>query len=192
MRAAVFLFSAILALLCMAPSKGLAMELKDALAMVQGWAEDSKDPHFVAKMKVEANGEFITKARGAFFRYSPKTGVLLVSGLVRYNTGKLFSVDPELWQELLRAGEREKVTLGEGQFELYTKPLFDLEPDVVLLTKAYDRPVERAQFAREVRWLLAGAYQWFMFRYNEVTTTPEAELIRQAPERNAKWPKRPW
>jgi hypothetical protein len=191
MRAAVFLFSAILALLCMAPSKGLAMELKDALAMVQGWAEDSKDPHFVAKMKVEANGEFITKARGAFFRYNPKTGVLLVSGLVGDGI-RGHSKYPDTWEELLRAGEREKVTLGEGQFELYTKPLFDLEPDVVLLTKAYDRPVERAQFAREVRWLLAGAYQWFMFRHGEVVTTPEAELIRQAPERNAKWPKRPW
>ena len=175
--------------------KGYAMELNTALALVQAWGQDSKDMTLIGKMTVDPEGGFLTKSAGAFFRYEPAKKQLLVSGLVRYNI-KIHSKHPFTWDEMVNASKREWSTLGEGDLELYTRKLFTFEPDVVLLTKAFKNDTIRpAQFVIEVDWLLSAAHYWFMKRYNEISVTPEAELIRDSPGINARMLQarpRPW
>ncbi len=175
-----------------ATSSPHVMDSARAVELVQWWGYDSKDLGYISEMKIDPQGGFVTKGSGAYFRYDPVQHRLLVSGLVGYNMKSLAS-DTESWQELLRAGEREKVTLGEGELEILTQKFFDNEPDVVLLTKSFtDGSITNEQFSREVRWLLAAAYHWFMFRFNAVMENPEQTLIDEAPKYVNSWPKRPW
>jgi hypothetical protein len=80
-----------------------------------------------------------------------------------------------------------------SEFEFYTKPLFDFEPEVVLLTKNFrDGAIDPAQFAREVRWLLRCAHHWFMERFNDVLGNPEEDLIPKGQRIVSVWPAWPW
>lgn len=186
-----FLLVMLLALLTGA-QKGYAMEANTALGLVQAWGRDSRDMKFIGHMEVDSRGGFLTQASGAFFRFEPDKKRLLVSGLVGYNI-TIHSKHPDTWQDLVRAGQRERPTLGEGQFELYPKQLFHLEPDVILLTKSYSaEAVDPKKFATEVRWLLSAANYWLMKRYSDVAEKPEADLVGEAPGIIARWPKRPW
>lgn len=178
-----------------ATGKANSMELNTALKLVQAWGQDSKDMTLIGQLTVDPAGGFLTKSAGAFFRYDAKKKQLLVSGLVRYKV-KIHSHHPSTWDEMVRASKRESATLGEGQLELYTKQLFSFDPDVVLLTKAFeDEATKPGQFVVEVDWLLSAAHYWFVKRYNEVSMTPEDELIKRAPginERMLKLRPRPW
>jgi hypothetical protein len=137
-----------------------AMDTKQALVLTQHWGRSARDARFIQQLKVGSDGSFVTKGAGAFLRYDAGKRRLLVSGLVGYNMAAMAS-DMEFLDRLHRAGEREKVTLGEGRFEIYERHLFDMAPDVVLLTKDFvDGAVAPEQFAREVRWLLAAAHHW--------------------------------
>jgi len=185
----------VVALLWIGVEKGYAMELNNALKLVQAWGQDSKDMRLIGQMKVDATGGFLTQSAGAVFRYEPSTKRLLVSGLVRYEI-KSYSKYPRKWQLLVRASKREWATLGEGEMELYTHKLFHLEPDVVLLTKVFcDDGIAPAQFVKEVDWLLRWAHYWFMKRQNQVFGSTEAELERQGPlinEQMLREQPRPW
>jgi hypothetical protein len=134
----------------------------------------------------------VTMARGAFLRYEPSQQALLVSGLVGYNMPGL-SLRPSFVRKLTRTGERERPTLGEGEFEFYTKPLMGFEPEVVLLTKPFrDGSIDPLQFSREVRWLLRNAWHWRMERFNDVLGSGEEDLIPRGQFLVSVWPKRPW
>lgn len=189
------IIAATLLMLTIATGRAEEMDINAALNLVKMWGQDSKDMTLVATMTVEPNGGFLTKSAGAFFRYDATKKQLLVSGLVRYNV-KIHSEFPDTWDKQIRASKREWATLGEGHLELYTQKLFEFGPDVVLLTKTFtDGAIKPAQFAAEVRWLLSGAYYWFMKRYNEVLVTPEKTLIAQGAKINEEMLKtrpRPW
>ncbi len=171
------------------------MELNTALQLVQAWGRDSKDVKLIGGLKVDAQGGFITKSAGAFFRYDHQTKRLLVSGLVGYDI-TIHSSYPDTWEKMVRASKREMATLGEGALELYTQDLFGFERDVILLTKSFkEDSIKPAQFVIETDWLLSAAHYWFMKRYNEVSVTPERDLIREGPainERMLKGRRRPW
>ena len=187
-----FFYLVMLLALLAGAQKGYAMEANTALGLVQAWGRDSRDMRFIGHMEVDSRGGFLTQASGAFFRFEPDNKRLLVSGLVGYNI-TIHSKHPDTWQDLVRAGQRERPTLGEGHFELYRKQLFHLEPDVILLTKVYsEEAVNPKQFATEVRWLLSAANYWLMKRYSDVAEKPEADLVVEAPGIIARWPKRPW
>lgn len=175
--------------------KGYGMELNTALNLVQAWGRDSKDMKLIGQMTVDPKGGFLTKSAGAFFRYEPVKKQLLVSGLVGYDI-TIHSSYPDTWDKMVRASKRETATLGDGDLELYTQALLGFERDVILLTKAFkDDAIQPAQFVVETDWLLSAAHYWFMKRYNEVSVTPERELIRQGPEindRTSKARRRPW
>ena len=164
------------------------MELNDALAMVQTWiAESSASQNDITgSMKVDLRGGFLVRVKGAIFRFDPQQHRLLISGLVRYKV-KTLSKFPDEWQFLTRTGQREYNTMmyGEAKFELLREPLFDLEPDVVLLTKPYtERLTDGARLGVQIRWLLLDADYWFVNRYNEVMGKSEADLIKEAPALN--------
>jgi hypothetical protein len=175
------------------------MELNDALAMVQTWITESRasEHDITGSMKVDARGGFLVRIKGAIFRYEPAQHQLSVSGLVGYNV-KTPGKFPAVWQRLVRAGQREYTTMmyGEAQFELLNQPLFELEPDVVLLTKAYkERLTDGRTLGVQITWLLLDADYWFVNRYNEVMGKPEAELIEEAKRKNEWMLKnrpRPW
>lgn len=186
---------AVLFLLMIGMGKGYGMELNTALNLVQTWGRDSKDMKLIDHLTVDARGGFITKSAGAFFRYDAVAKQLQVSGLVGYNI-KLHSSFPDTWEKMVRASKREPATVGEGALELYTQKLFNFDPDVILLTKAFQNDgIKPGQFVVEVDWLLSAAHYWFMKRYNDVLVTPERELIREGPEINERMLKarrRPW
>lgn len=175
------------------------MELNDALAMVQTWIAESRasERDITGSMNVDLRGGFLIRIKGAIFRYDQKQHRLLVSGLVRYDV-KMLGASPALWQELVRTGRREYTTMmyGEGEFELLRESLFDLKPDVVLLTKPYsERQTDGKKLGVQIRWLLLDADYWFVNRYNEVMGKAEAELIKEAPALNEWMLKnrpRPW
>jgi hypothetical protein len=174
------------------PKDTYAMNTEAALRLLQWWGRDARDVRFLSGFRVDERGGFVARSSGAYFRYRPESGELLVSGLVGWRL-KSLAIFPDQWDNLLRAGRREEITLGEGTFELLTEPLFDKEPQIVLLTKSFkDRNITPVQFSREVRWLLMAADHWFVRRYNDVTERPESELIEQASGLVASWPKRPW
>lgn len=187
--------AAVTLLLMIGMGKGYGMELNTALKLVQAWGRDSKDMNLIGQMAVDSRGGFLTKSAGAFFRYDPVKGQLLVSGLVGYNV-KLHSKHPTTWQKMVRASQREAATLGEGVLELYTEKLLSFDPDVILLTKSFNNnDVTPAQFVIEIDWLLSAAHYWFMKRYNDVLTTSETDLVREGPLINARMLNerpRPW
>ena len=162
-----------------------AMELNDALAMVQTWMTESRasERDIVGSMKVDLNGGFLVLIKGAIFRYDPAQHRLLVSGLVGYDV-KTLGKYPDKWQFLLRVGQREHNTMmyGEAQFELLREPLFNYKPDVVLLTKIYtERLTDGKKLGVQITWLLLDANYWFVNRYNEIMGKSEEELIKEAP-----------
>ncbi|MCE2660074.1 MAG: hypothetical protein LW854_17845 [Rubrivivax sp.] len=168
------------------------MNASQALQLVQHWGRDSRDMRYIGQMQVAADGGFLTMARGAFLRYEANQRTLLVSALVRYKMPGL-SLRPSFVQKLTRTGERERTTLGEGEFEFYTQPLFDFEPEVVLLTKPFrDGAIDPAQFSREVRWLLRCAQHWRIKRFNDVLGSAEEDLIPEGQRIVSVWPARPW
>jgi hypothetical protein len=176
-----------------------AMEQNDALAMVQTWITESRatERDIIGSMKVDLHGGFLVRIKGAIFRYEPTKHRLLVAGLVGYQVDML-SLYPELWQKLIRVGQREYTTMmyGEAHFELLPQPLFDLKPDVVLLTKPYtERLTDGRKLSVQIRWLLSDADYWFVNRYNEAMGKTEEELIKEAPGINEwmlKKRPRPW
>lgn len=182
-------------LLIIGMGKGYGMELNTALALVQTWGRDSKDMTLIGNITVDSRGGFLTKSAGAFFRYEPVNKQLLVSGLIGYNI-KIHSKYPDTWDEMVRASKREWTTLGEGNLELYTQKLFSFDSDVILLTKPFkDDAIKPGQFVVEIDWLLSAAHYWFMKRYNEISVTPEEDLIREGPlinDRMLKARPRPW
>ena len=164
------------------------MELNDALAMVQTWISESSasERDITGSMKVDLRGGFLVRVKSAIFRFDPQQHRLLVSGLVGYDI-KTLGKYPDKWQFLVRTGQREHTTMmyGEAQFELFREPLFDLKPDVVLLTKAYtERLTDGRKLGVQIRWLLLNADYWFVNRYNEVMGKSEADLIKEAVEIN--------
>ncbi len=172
----------------------IAMTNNEALGLLQAWAEDVRDPHYGTTLKVGAQGDFLAKSKGAFFRYAPESGSLIVSGLVGYGV-TLHSKHPTSWDRLVRAGHREWATLGDGAFELYRDPLYELKPDVVLLSKTFVQSMSEMQFIVQVRWLLNAATHWRTLRYNRVMQDPESDLIRDGAiinERMQKERPRPW
>ena len=189
------IITAVTFLLLFGMGKGYGMELNTALKLVQAWGQDSKDMKLIGQMTVDPRGGFLTKSAGAFFRYEPVKKQLLVSGLVGYDI-TIHSSYPDTWDKMVRASKRETATLGEGDLELYTQDLLGLERDVILLTKAFKvDAIKPSQFVIETDWLLSAAHYWFMKRYNEVSVTPERDLIRQGPEINERMLKarhRPW
>jgi hypothetical protein len=124
----------------------ISMTNNEALVLLQAWAAEVRDPHYVTTLKVGARGDFLAKSKGAFFRYAPESGSLMVSGLVGYGV-TLHSKYPKTWERLLRAGQREWATLGDGAFELYREPLYELKPDVILLSKKFDSSISEIQFS---------------------------------------------
>ena len=175
------------------------MELDDALAMVQTWVLESRasERDIAGSLKVNSRGEFEVQVKGAVFRYQPKSHELLVSGLVGYDL-KSLGLFPDKWQFLVRTGQRESTTMmyGEAYFELLRRPIFDLESDVLLLTKRYTtRITDGRLLSVQIRWLLSDADYWFVNRYNEIMGKREDELIKEAPGINEWMSKnrpRPW
>ena len=168
------------------------MNASQALHLVQHWGRDSRDMRYVGQMQVALDGSFVTMARGAFLRFKSDQQVLLVSALVGYNMPGL-SLRPSFVQKLTRTAERERATLGEGEFEFHTQPLFDFEPEVILLTKAFrEGAMDPAQFSREVRWLLRCAQHWRIKRFNDVLGSSEEDLIPEGQRIVSVWPARPW
>jgi len=172
------------------------MEIDQALKLVQGWSTGVRDTRYTSKMQVDAQGGFLTEAKGAIFRYQPETKTLLVSGVLAHDAYIFYSKHPDFWKELIEAGKREYTTLGEGEFELYTKPLLNMKPEIVLLTKKFtDDVIEQEQFILEVRWLLTAATYWRTLRRGYVLTAPVEKLIQEAPlinERMLRERPRPW
>ncbi len=165
---------------------GTPMSLEDAQAMVQLWITESNATNIVGSVEADPQGSFLIRVGGAYFRYMPADKVLLVSGVVRYEM-KSFGKFPDRWQRLVEAGRREYTTLmyGEAEFELYHEPLFGLEPDVVLLTKAYhERLSDGRLLGIQIRWLLLDANYWFVTRYNEVNGMTTEDEIKDAPAKN--------
>ncbi len=172
----------------------IAMTNNEALLLLKAWAGEVRDPHYAITLKLGARGDFLAKSKGAFFRYAPESGSLIVSGLVGHGV-TLHSKYPKTWERLLRAGQREWATLGDGAFELYREPLYELKPDVILLSKTFGNSISEMQFIVQVRWLLDAATHWRTLRYNRVMQDPESDLIREGAiinERMQKERPRPW
>jgi hypothetical protein len=177
----------------MIASKGHAMESSQAMKLIEAWGEALRDRTYVGALVVDTNGGFRTKSKGAFFRYDAQKKVLLVSGLVGYNL-KSITKYPDEFEYLQKIAASERVTLGEGEFELVREEFFTYEASVLLLTKKFDSPMKgSAQFVAEVRWLLGGATHWFLQRYNAVMSgRSDSELAAEGKQIVASWPKRPW
>jgi hypothetical protein len=189
----VFLRSIFLVLCLLLANKGHAMEASEAMTLVKAWGAALRDDSYVGSLVVDANGGFRTKSKGAFFRFDAKAKVLLVSGLVGSNL-KSISKYPDEFEFLKKIAATEKVTLGEGEFELISGPFFEYESSVLLLTKTFrDSPKSNDQFVAEVRWLLGGAIHWFLQRYNAVMSgRTDLELAIEGRKIIAAWPRRPW
>ena len=170
------------------------MDSASALKLVQAWGKATKDARFISNIEVDIKGGFMTQSSGGIFRYLPDKKLLLLSGVCGYKI-TIYSKHPHNWNELVRAGQREYRAMGDGefQFELYPQQLFDLEKDVVLLTKSFDdADIDQSMFVMQGRWLLSAAHYWFTKRLNDVLVEPEELLIQQAEGINQRWPKRPW
>ena len=165
------------------------MELNDALAMVQTWIHESRaaDRDIRGSMQAGPKGDFSVSVKGAIFRFNPGDGSLSGSGLIARKM-KSFRAYPERWDYLVRTGRRESTTMmyGEAEFELVRERLFELDPDIVLLTKTYhQRMTDGRKLGVQIRWLLLDADYWFVNRFNEITAKPEAEIILEADGINA-------
>jgi len=175
------------------------MTHQEAQEIVQTWITESRasERDITGSMKVSPRGDFLVRIKGAIFRYDPKQRQLLVSGLVGSKL-KSLSLFPDEWEFLVQTGQREYTTMmyGEAQFELLREPLFELKPDVLLLTKAYkERLTDGRKLGVQISWLLLDADYWFVNRYNEIMAKPEAELIEEAKRKNEWMLKnrpRPW
>jgi hypothetical protein len=174
-------------------SKGYAMESSEAMKLIEAWGDALRDKTYIGALVVDAKGGFKTKSKGAYFRYDAQKKVLHVSGLVGSNL-KSISKYPDEFEYLKKIAATEKITLGEGEFELIAEALFDLEASVLLLTKTFKTPPKsNDQFVTEVRWLLGGAIHWFLQRYNAVMSgRSDAELATEGKQIISTWPKRPW
>jgi hypothetical protein len=169
-----------------------AMNSQRALALAQHWGKDVRDGRAVSDLVARPDGSFLTRAGGAFLRYEAGSMALKVSGLIAYNLEGL-DASNSLWDDLLRLGNLESATLGEGTFELLREALFDLGPSVVLLTKTFKQSsIDPVQFSREVRWLLAAAHHWAMSRFFDAVSKSEQDLAVKRARILATWPKRPW
>lgn len=180
---------------CMAISAGVAtsnamsatkkkvgkMTLNDALKLIAAWGQSVGDSTYKGQMLTEADGGFLTMSRGAVFRFLPTSKQLLVSGVVRYNI-KIMSKRPDNWDDFVKVANREAITNADGSMELMIKPLYHMEDDVVLLTRAFGdaNAIDLDQFLLEVRWLLASANYWFMHRFNEVIGSSDEDLAKQS------------
>lgn len=189
------LIFAVFLLLTSGPETGNAMELNTAIKLIHAWGQHSQDMTFISQIAVDPHGGILTKSAGAVFRYDAAQKRLFVSGVVSYDD-TLHTEFPDTWEQLVRASKREWATCGEGEMELYKKKLFQLNPNVILLTKSFQKDeIKPEQFVRETQWLLSAAYYWSMKRYNQVLVSSEADLIRQGPAINAEMLKarpRPW
>jgi hypothetical protein len=174
-------------------NNGYAMESKEAMRLVEAWGDALRDKSYVDALVVDKDGGFRTKSKGAFFRFDAKAKVLHVSGLVGSNL-KSISKYPDEFEYLKKIAATERVTLGEGEFELIAQPFFEYEASVLLLTKTFRAPPKsNDQFVAEVRWLLGGAIHWFLQRYNAVMSgRSDAELVTEGKQIVATWPRRPW
>ncbi len=168
------------------------MTKTEALALLQGWAGNES---YSQSLKVDPNGDFLGKSRGAFFRFSAEKSRLVVSGLVRYDS-TIHSEHPETWARLEQAAERESATMGDGKFELYSAQLYDFAPEIVLLSKTFESGgISQDQFNEELRWLLTAATHWRTLRYNRVMQDPDDVVERDGRllnERMLRERPRPW
>ena len=157
------------------------MTRTDALKLVAAWGELVGDSTYKGRMQTDADGGFITMSSGAIFLYEPFSKQLVLSGVVGYGI-KLFSEVPATWDRFSRVAEREEITNAGGIMELFTKPLYHMKDDVVLLTRMFDdvNAMSLNQFLLEVRWLLASANYWFMHRFNEVIGSSDEDLAKQS------------
>ncbi|MDB5259862.1 MAG: hypothetical protein JWN37_93 [Candidatus Nomurabacteria bacterium] len=166
-------------------SQAETLTIEDAQAIVKLWIKESNAAplNITGSLESDLPKGLPVRVKGAIFRYDAEKKQLLVSGLVRYDI-KTLSKYPVLWDRLVRIGQREYTTMmyGEAQFELLREPLFDLNPDVLLLTKTYTAPITNGKNLQiQIGWLLSDADYWFVNRFNEINAKTEEELIKEAP-----------
>ncbi|MDB5259860.1 MAG: hypothetical protein JWN37_91 [Candidatus Nomurabacteria bacterium] len=130
----------------------------------------------------------------AEFSYSANDGQFSVFGLV-VNDAHLMIKRKEFFDEVKRAGDREPSTLGEGYFYINEQPLNSGMPQLVLRKDFKDATLSEDRFVKEVDWLMEWATYWRKQRYLEVSGKSEEDLIKEAPQIEARAKRerpRPW
>lgn len=168
------------------------MSLEQALLLTKAWCQEARESF--DKLKVSSDGDF----RGVFgapeIVYSAKNKKLSVQGLI-INNASLLLEHPEFFNEIKRAGDRERYTLGEGYFFIDQLSQDTKTPQLTLRKDFSDGSVSTRQFVLEVNWLMRWSTYWRLQRHHEVGAASEEELIKQAPGIEAKFRKsspRPW
>lgn len=182
-------------LFCSPPKPPVPMTLDQAIALARTWGREVKEPF--SNAQVFPNGDFRGQFGGAELYYLAVDSTLYAQGLVQ-SDASLMAEDPEDFDEMKRAGDREPSTMGEGKFYLERtphKPHKAGTPKLALRKAFRNGAIEPRQFVVEVDWLMEWSTYWRKQRSIEVQTQPEAELIQEAPEIEA-WAKknrpRPW
>jgi hypothetical protein len=148
------------------------MTPEKAKNLIEAWSRSRQQ-------KLAASGEFLVEAGGVFLCYDSDAKQLLASGLVGQDMLQ-FNSSNKPWQRLQAAAVREKATLGEGHFELVQKKLFNVDPPILLLTKAFDDgSISDEQFIIEVQWLREWATHWRKTRMVELSSGVSEQLIEQ-------------
>jgi hypothetical protein len=194
------------------------MKANEAMTLIQAWGSSVGDSTYVGRMKTSPDGSFETRAKGAIFRYSAAESKLRVSGIVSFKALLYFPHSPTLkgltdvqrerrrsnaadyQAEITRLGKQRQKVMGDGQFDFVETSISDLPqsdfPAVFLSKDFRNAAIAPNQFTVEVRWLLAGAYYWFISNppHGQISlfaVTPEEEAKATAEiERDFK--PRPW
>jgi hypothetical protein len=174
------------------------MEAHQALKLVEAFGKSVKDNAYVGRLQVDAQGGWITRARGGTFRYDPVNKRLMFSSFIAYGVVDFANV-PEYWENLLRHGKRMPKVMGDGYFELVKKgPFLDhKEFPLLLLTKDFkDGNIKSEQFIIEAQWLLYGGVFWGSgpdpYGLGGVQSQPEEILLKVAEKIQRERPPRPW
>jgi hypothetical protein len=180
-------------------ANGNAMEADQALKLVEAFGKSVRDNAYIGRMQVDARGGFITRSRGAIFRYDSLTRKLLVSYFISQGLTSM-GKNPDRWDKLIRHGKRMPRVMGEGQFELIRQgPFLDYDDfPVLLLTKEFHDAVgiKPEQFVIETQWLLSGGVFWSgapsPYGLTGVMTQSEDALVNIADEVEKTYKPRPW
>ncbi len=194
------------------------MKANEAMTLIQAWGSSVGDSTYVGRMKTNPDGSFETRAKGAVFRYSARDSTLRVSGIVAFKALLYFQPPSNLkgltdvqrerrrtnaleYQAAIVAlGKKRPKVMGDGVFDFVENQISDLPqsdfPAIFLSKDFRDATIAPNQFTMEIRWLLTGAYYWFISnpphgRLALFSLTPEEEAKATAEiERDFK--PRPW
>lgn len=188
----------IVSIFTLTTTSGIAMEADQAFKLVEAFGKSVKDNAYVGRMKVDARGGWITRARGGTFQYDTVNKKLMFSSFIANGMG-LFAEYPEYWEKLIRHGKRMPKVMGDGYFTIVNQePFLDHKNfPLLMLTKDFkDGSIKPEQFIIEAQWLLYGGVFWGggpkPYGISGVITESEEVLFKVAEKIQRERPPRPW